>query len=452
MLKTKHCIALVDCNAFYCSCQSVFEPRLWTSPLVVLSNNDGSVVALNESAKALSIQKTQPFFQCRSLMQSANLAVRSSNFALYGDMSQRVMETLKEFSPSVEVYSVDECWLSLKHIQPQSRTEYAHQIRATVQQHTGIPVSIGIAETKTLAKVANKIAKKSAELVGVLDITEAIAQQQELLAVLPVVDVWGVGSRWGQMLANEGIDTALKLREMPDWLVRKLMGVVGLRTVFELRGWSCLPLELHPRQRKSLMISRTFGRSVWDKRELEEAIATFTARAAYKLRREQLSAAALSVFASSSRFKDNYYYNSAQSNLLTASNHTPTLLEYALLLTQELWRDDVEFAKAGVRLTKLTDEDVIQLSLFDDWKLKDRQPVQLSLFDECDAEGGSLRDHRKEKQSEQLMQLVDKLNIRYSRDTLRFAAMGTNQRWQTRAQYRSNRWTTRWEEIPVVKC
>lgn len=191
---------------------------------------------------------------------------------------------------------------------------------------------------------------------------------------------------------------------------------------------------------------------MWDKRELEEVIATFTARAAYKLRREQLSAAALSVFVSSSRFKDNYYYNSARSHLTTASNHTPTLLKYALLLTQELWRDNVEFAKAGVRLTKLTDEDVLQLSLFDDWRLKDRQPAQLSLFDECDAKGGTLNcDHRQGKQPE-LMQLVDKLNIRYSRDTLRFAAMGTNGRWQTRAQYRSNRWTTRWEEIPIVKC
>lgn len=439
----KQCLALVDCNAFYCSSQAVFEPRFWTSPLVVLSNNDGSVVALNKAAKNLGIQKTQPFFQCRALMQSANLAVRSSNFPLYGDMSARVMETLRQFSPSVEVYSVDEAFLCLKHVLPQSRTEYAHHIRAVVLQHTGIPISIGIAETKTLAKVANKIAKHSENLDEVLDITEALAQQQELLATLSVLDVWGVGSQWGKMLLAEGIDTALKLRDLPDWWVRKRMGVVGLRTVFELRGWSCLPLELVPRRRKSLMVSRTFGRSVCNKRELEEAIASFTARAAYKLRREQLATSALSIFVSSSRFKENYYYNSARSNLLTASNHTPTLLEYALTLTQKLWRDDVEFAKAGVRFTKLTDEDVIQLSLFDAWQLKDKQPVQLSLFDECDLQ---------EKQPEQLMQLVDRLNIHYSRDTLRFAAMGTHQHWQTRAQYRSNRWTTRWEEIPVVKC
>ena len=303
MLKSDFCVALADCNSFYCSCQSVFEPRLWTTPLVVLSNNDGSVVALNNPAKALNIKKTQPFFQYRSLMQSANLVARSSNFALYGDMSHRVMQTLREFSPSVEIYSIDEAFLSLKHIPPRQRMDYARNIRAVVLQHTGIPISIGIAETKTLAKAANKFAKQISELAGVLDITRDFAQQQELLAALSVLDVWGIGSRWGKLLIEEGIDTALKLRELLDWLVRKWMGVVGLRTVCELRGWSCLRLELHPRQRKSMMVSRTFGRSVLKKRELEEAVATFTSRAAYKLRKEHLTTGALSVFVSSSRFK-----------------------------------------------------------------------------------------------------------------------------------------------------
>ncbi|OWY64089.1 hypothetical protein B7486_49260 [cyanobacterium TDX16] len=359
-------IALVDCNSFYCSCESVFQPRLWMTPLVVLSNNDGSVVSLNECAKALGIRKCQPFFQCRDLMHSADLAVRSSNFALYGDMSARVMETLRQFSPSVEVYSIDEAFLCLRHVEPESRTEYARRIRAIVRQHTGIPISSGVAQTKTLAKVANRFAKSTSELEGVLDITGALERQLELLAALPVLDVWGIGSRWGQMLTAEGIDTALKLREQPNWWVRTRMGVVGLRTVFELRGSSCLPLELLPRRRKSMMVSRTFGRATRSRHELEEAVATFTAKAAQKLRREGLVAGALCVFVSSSRFKENFYYNSARSRLMTASNHTPTLLKSALALTQQLWRDEIEFAKAGVILTKLVDENIIQLSLFDD--------------------------------------------------------------------------------------
>lgn len=325
MLKTNACIALVDCNAFYASCESVFEPRLWQSPLVVLSSNDGNVVALNEPAKALAIQKGQPFFQVRHLMPSANLNVRSSNFALYGDLSSRVMQTLRQFSPSVEVYSIDEAFLCLRHVPSPERTEYARRIRAVVRQHVGIVVSIGVAETKTLAKVANKFAKNTAELEGVLDLTECFERQQELLALLSVVDVWGVGYRRGKMLLDEGIDTALKLQAQPDWWVKKRMGIVGLRTVFELRGWSCLPLELSARQRKSMMVSRSFGQPVREICELKEAVATFAARATKKLRREHLAAGALTVFANSSRFRENPYYNSVHSRLMTPSNHTPKL-------------------------------------------------------------------------------------------------------------------------------
>ncbi|MDZ4878992.1 MAG: Protein UmuC [Chroococcidiopsis cubana SAG 39.79] len=420
-------IVLVDCNSFYCSCESVFQPRLWTTPLVVLSNNDGSVVSLNESAKALGIRKCQPFFGCRDLMSSANLAVRSSNFALYGDMSARVMETLRQFSPSVEVYSIDEAFLCLRHVEPQARTDYARRIRAIVRQHTGIPISIGVAETKTLAKVANRYAKQTDALEGVLDITGSLERQLELLAALPVVDVWGIGSRWGQMLRDEGIDTALKLREQPDWWVRMRMGVVGLRTVFELRGSNCLPLELYPRRRKSMMVSRTFGRATRSRQELEEAIATFTASSARKLRREQLIAGALCVFVSSSRFKENFYYNSARSRLMTASNHTPTLLKSALALAQQLWRDDVEFARAGVILTQLVDENIVQLSWLDDYDPTDER-------------------------AQRLMQTLDRLNQQSGQEPLRYAVMGTTGRWQTRGRYRSNRWTTRWSELPIVRC
>ncbi|MBV8884296.1 MAG: Y-family DNA polymerase [Chroococcidiopsidaceae cyanobacterium CP_BM_RX_35] len=405
----------------------MFEPRLWTTPLIVLSNNDGTVVAVNDPGKAIGLEKGRPFFQIRHLTQEANLAVRSSNFALYGDMSYRVMQTLRQFTPVLEVYSIDEAFLSLSHVPSQSRTDYAHHIRATVQQHTGIIVSIGVAETKTLAKVVNRFAKKVSELNGVLDITEQSALQKELLCALPVQDTWGIGHRWGQMLVEQGIDTALKLRELPDGLVRKYMGVVGLRTVFELRGQSCLLLQLQRRQRKSLMVSRSFGRSVWEVSELKEAVATFAARAAWKLRGEHLAAGAVTVFVSSSRFKDNYYSNSTTSRLMTASNHTPTLLKYASMLTEKLWRDDIEFAKAGVIFTRLTDENVIQLSLFDERTCEDERATRL-------------------------IHALDELNLRYGRDAVRYAAMGTTQRWQTRAKYRSPRWTTRWDEIPIVKC
>ncbi|MBV9389943.1 MAG: Y-family DNA polymerase [Chroococcidiopsidaceae cyanobacterium CP_BM_ER_R8_30] len=428
MLKTDRCIALIDCNSFYASCEAVFDPRLWKLPLVVLSSNDGCVVSMNKPARALEgVDKGKPFFQIRHLTYSGKLVARSSNFTLYGDMSNRVMSTLKLFSPAVQIYSIDEAFLSLEHISHYQRTEYAHRIRATVRQHTGIPISIGIAETKTLAKVANHHVKRIAELDGVLDITSNYIRQEELLATLAVEDVWGIGYRWGKMLEAEGIDTALKLRDQLDWYIKKHMGVVGLRLVFELRGISCLPVEVHSRPRKSCMVSRSFGKPVKYQRELEEAITTFTARAARKLRQEHLAAGALSVFANSSRFKENYYSKSASCHLLTATNHTPVLVRYALTIADKLWRDDVEFAKAGVILTRLTDQDMIQLSLFDDYNSEDERPKHL-------------------------MELLDELNERFGQETLKFAAMGLNKCWQTRAQYLSKRWTTRWDELPLVKC
>lgn len=419
-------IALCDCQSFYCSCEAVFEPRLWSTPLVVLSNNDGAIVALNEEAKTIGVKKFEPFFKFRHLMHTANLQVRSSNYTLYNDLSSRVMETLRLFSPSVERYSIDEAFFSLDHVPTQSRTEYARRIRTTIRQYVGIPTRIGIAETKTLAKVALHFAKLFPDLDGVLDITGS-AQQQELLAALAIADVWGIGQRWGRFLSAEGIDTALKLRDAPQGWVRQKLSVVGLRTSLELRGYSCLHLQLQAPSRKSMIVSRSFGQPVYSLGELQEAIATFTAKAAHKLRRERLAAGMMTVFAHSSRFKENYYKNSARCQLWIASNHTPTLIKYALLLVEKVWREEVEFAKAGVLLTRITEETVIQLSLFERHGLEKERPRQL-------------------------MQTVDKLNFHYGQDEVRFAVMGFEQRWQTRAQFRSNRWTTRWDELVVVKA
>ncbi|HEY9845429.1 MAG TPA: Y-family DNA polymerase, partial [Candidatus Caenarcaniphilales bacterium] len=416
-------IALCDCQSFYCSCESVFEPRLWSTPLVVLSNNDGAIVALNEAAKALGVKKFEPFFKFRHLMHTANLQARSSNYTLYNDLSSRVMETLRLFSPAVERYSIDEAFFALDHVPAHSRSDYARQIRATLQQHTGIPTRIGIAETKTLAKVALSFAKRFPALDGVLDITGS-AQQQELLAALPIADVWGIGQRWGRFLSAEGIETALKLRDAPQSWVRQKLSVVGLRTSLELRGCPCLHLELQAPPRKSMMVSRSFGQPVRSLQELQEAIATFTAKAAHKLRQERLVAGMITVFAHTSRFKENYYKNSAKCHLWIASNHTPTLLKYAMVLVKKIWKEEVEFKKAGVLLTRITDQGVIQLSLFEDFSFEDTRP-------------------------QQLMQVVDELNSLSGQDVVHFAAMGTEQRWQTRAQFRSNRWTTRWEEIPI---
>jgi DNA polymerase V len=423
----KTVIALCDCTAFYSSCEAVFEPRLWKLPTTVLSNNDGAIVALNDAAKAIGVKKFEPFFRFLHLVHSAGLQVRSSNYALYRDMSSRVLECLRQFSPAVEQYSIDEAFFSLEHIPAEARTSYARKIRACILQEVGIPTRIGIAETKTLAKVGQHFVKEHPELEGVLDITECLELQEELLAILPVTDVWGIGRRWGKFLIAEGIDTALKLRDARVEWVRQKLSVVGSRTVLELRGLSCLPLELEPRPRKSMVISRSFGRPVCNRIELEQALSTFTARAARKLRREGLAAGGVTIFASSNRFKEPYYSSSAKCQLWVACNHTPTLIQYVMPLISQIWKDGIEFKKAGILLTRITEEGVLQLSLFEDYNPGDSKPKQLMLA-------------------------VDSLNERYGRDKIRFAVMGFRWRWQTRAQFRSNRWTTQWEEILTVKA
>ncbi len=417
-------IALIDCNSFYCSCEALFEPRLWKVPLVVLSNNDGVVVSHNRAARELGVPRGATFFNIRHLMLSGQLAVRSSNYSLYGDISSRVMVTLQQFSPVVEVYSIDEAFLSLDHVREECVAEYAERIRSVIRQWVGIPVSIGIGGTKTLAKIANRIAKASTDS---CTFCLSPSVHPQVLSALPVGDVWGIGSRWQKMLKAAGIDTALKLQEADDWWIRKCMGVVGLRTVLELRGISCLPLEPCPPTRKSLIVSRSFGQAVRSIAELKEAVATFTARAARKLRREHLACSTVSVFVQSSRFKDNPYSASSVARLPLTSNSTSTLLGYTLPLAEQLWQEDVVFSKAGVLCTGLQEEDTVQLNLFHDYV-----PEKVA-------------------RSKRLMRAVDTVNGRYGHDSLRFAAASPHRPWQTVVNYRSARYTTCWEELPIVR-
>lgn len=275
--------ALVDCNNFYASCERVFNPMLEGKPLVVLSNNDGCVVARSNEAKALGIGMGVPEFQIRPLLRAHHVQVFSSNCTLYGDMSQRVMETLEPFSLDLEVYSIDEAFLSLVGFKQRNLTDYGQKIRQTVKQWTGIPVSVGIAETKTLAKVANRIAKRTPDIGGVFDLI-ACPDRAALLGRVAVEDVWGIGPTYARLLNQHGITTARQLSEADDQWIRKRMGVVGLRLVMELRGVSCLDLEQCPPPKQSLTCSRAFGTLISTLAEMEEAVSVYTSRVAEKLR------------------------------------------------------------------------------------------------------------------------------------------------------------------------
>jgi len=417
--------ALVDCNNFYASCERVFNPRLEGKPIVVLSNNDGCVVARSNEAKVLGIKMGMPEFQIRPLLRAHHVHVFSSNYTLYGDLSQRVMETLEQFCPDLEIYSIDEAFLSLSGFTSRHLTEYGRTIGSTVKRWTGIPVSVGIAETKTLAKIANRVAKRTPDMGGVCDLL-ACPDRDALLGRIAVEDVWGIGPNHAHMLTQHGITTALQLRQADDQWIRKRMGIVGLRLVMELRGVSCLELEQCPAPKQSLTCSRAFGKLISTLAEMEEAVSVYTSRVAEKLRRERLAAAVLTVCLTTNEFKEGPQYSNALTlKLPVVTDTTSELIRCALQGIRAIYRDGYLYKKAGVMLTGLVPAGQTQADLFDD------------------------RDRGKSKQ---LMSALDSINDRWGADTLHYASSGISKPWKTQCHRRSPAYTTDWNALPIVNA
>ena len=417
--------ALVDCNNFYASCERVFNPRLEGKPIVVLSNNDGCVVARSNEAKALGIGMGVPEFQIRPLLRAHHVQVFSSNYTLYGDMSQRVMETLDPFSPDLEIYSIDEAFLSLSGFTARNLTEYGRIIRATVKRWTGLPVSVGIAETKTLAKIANRVAKRTPDTGGVCDML-ACPERDALLGRIAVADVWGVGPNYARLLNQHGITTALQLRHADDLWIRKRMGIMGLRLVMELRGVSCLDLEQCPAPKQSLTCSRAFGTLISTLAEMEEAVSVYASRVAEKLRHERLAATVLTVCLTTNAFKEGPQYSNALTlKLPVATDSTAELIRAAFQGIRAIYREGYNYKKAGVMLTGLVPANQTQADLFDD---------------------------RERGRSKRLMSALDSINDRWGADTLHYASSGINKPWKTQFHRRSPAYTTDWDALPVVNA
>ena len=415
--------ALVDCNNFYASCERVFNPKLHGQPIVVLSNNDGCVVARSNEAKALGIGMGVPEFQIRPVLRAHQVQVFSSNYTLYGDMSQRVMETLDPFSPELEIYSIDEAFLSLSGFSSWNLTEHGQVIRDTVKRWTGLPVSVGIAETKTLAKIANRVAKRTPDTGGVFDLL-ACSDREAVLSRVAVEEVWGIGQNHARVLNQHGITTALQLREVDDQWIRKRMGVVGLRLVLELRGISCLDLEQCPAPKQSLTCSRAFGKLMSTLAEMEEAVSVYTSRVAEKLRRERLAATVLTVCLTTNEFKDGpQYSNTLTRTLPTVTDNTADLIGSAIQSIQAIYRGGYHYKKAGVMLTGLVPASQIQADLFD--------------------------EHNRRK-SNRLMSALDAVNDRWGAGTLHYASSGFTRSWKTQFHHRSPAYTTDWNSLPIV--
>lgn len=424
--------ALVDCNNFYASCERVFQPKLEGKPIVVLSNNDGCVVARSNEAKALGIGMGVPFFQIRDIVRKQGVHYFSSNYQLYGDMSARVMDILQSFCDDIEVYSIDEAFLKLNFYDNDHRTlfHFCQNLRLIVRQQTGIPVSIGIAPTKTLAKLANHLAKKTAITEGVFSLADA-TQHEAVLSKIPVCEVWGIGRAHGQQLQNFGIENVWQLRNAPESWIRKEMSVMGLRTVKELKGFPCYNLEPPDTTRQNILVSRSFQKDISELSQIEEAIANYATRLGEKLRHFQLKTNALTVFLVRNRFKENNLdgrtYLSKSVELPMATADTSRLIQTATAIVAELHQQGFRFKKAGIMATDL----------------RDTEGVQTHLFMDTDAE---LR-------RESLMKTVDKINGKMGKTTLQFATALNNAKshWAVKSEFRSPRFTTVWQEILVVK-
>ena len=416
-------IAIADADEFYVSCERVFDAKLRGRPVVVLSNNDGCIISRSREARALGIGMGVPLFKVRYIVEENGVAVFSSNYALYGDLSLRLADAFQEFTPDVEVYSIDEAFLGLEERPGQSFREQGLEIRAKVYKWTGIPCSLGISRTKTLAKVAQRFTKKHPQTQRVLDLT-APSDQTAVLEETPVGDVWGVGSAYAKMLKVAGIDTARKLRDADRRWVRRRMTVVGARIVEELRGVSCIPIEKCPQGRKSVTCSRSFGVLVESQEELREAVAVYMTKAAERLRRSRLAAGVVTVFVTTGRFgTDPQYSNSATFELAYSTDSTEELLAWALKGLGQIYRAGYRYKKAGVMLNKLAPAEQLSMRLFG--------------------------DERFEK-SRRVMKAVDELNARHGRDTIRFGAAPAGGRWETKFLRRSQRYTTRLDEILKV--
>ncbi len=416
-------VALVDCNNFYVSCERVFQPKLWGKPVVVLSNNDGCVVARSPEVKALGVAMGVPFFKIAPLVRKHDIQVFSSNYALYGDLSNRVMTTLEQFSPEVEIYSIDEAFINLSNFAQMNLSEYATSIKETVRQWTGIPVSIGIGPSKVLAKVATEVAKKTK--LGVYHL-ESAEQADEILSKMPVRDIWGIGSRLNKWLNTQGILTALQFKQANEGLIQKKMGVVGQRLLLELKGYSCLPIEVMPNPKQETCVSRSFAKPVTNLGELKEAITLYLSRAAEKIRNQKQRANILIVFIRSSIYSEQPVSRSLAITLPTASNYTPELLAHALGSLETIYLPNYQYKKAGVILSGLQPESIRQCNLFE--------------------------TERDLQSQENLIAVVDQINRKYGAETVTFGIVGKRQSWRMRAEKRSWRFTTKWDELPLAKA
>ena len=426
--------AVVDCNSFYCSCERVFRPDLWDKPVVVLSNNDGCIVSRTDEAKKLGVGMAAPYYQNKEVIEKNDVTVFSSNYNLYGDLSMRVMDTLRDLlgEDKVEVYSVDEAFLDLSMVAHKQLQEVSEKIKQTVELWTGIKVSAGVAPTKVLAKVANRLSKKDKQKTGCIMVLDTEEEIINALKQTAVEDIWGVGYRYATKLKELwSIYDGLQLRNMSeDWAKLYLGGVVGTRLIRELKGIPCIKMKDPLEQKKMIVTTRMFGKPVHELNDLKEAVATYTSKAAEKLRRQYCAAKSIDVFLvtndpDSNRAGGNQYQYNPQTKhdyvrLPQATSHTNELIRNAVPLVEKLFQPGSKYLKAGVMLGGLVPDESIQ---------------------------GNIFKNNSENHQRMLMETMDNINFSMRDDVIKYVASGLKRNWKMRQEMRSGRYTTRWNEL-----
>ena len=413
--------ALVDANNFYVSCERVFNPKLIGKSVVALSNNDGIVVARSNEAKALGIPMGAPLFKVKNLIERHDIQVFSSNYTLYADMSQRIMNILASFTQDIEIYSIDEAFLRLDRVAEKDLTQLGRRMRQTVMQWTGVPLSVGIAETKTLAKLANTLAKREEGMGGVCNFFDYSRDEiEDFMKTVNVGKIWGVGRRYSRKLGAEGIYTVHDFVNIHPKVVRKRMTVTGYRTQLELNGTSCIELEDHTPDKKQIISSRSFGKPVTELEPLKEAVASYVARAAEKLRAQDGIASMMHLYITTNWFsRGPQYRRVVATRIHPASSYTPKLIALAEGMLEGVYRDGYRYKKAGVVFSEISPADAAQYDFFE----------------------------RSAPEESAIMKAVDRINTVWGMGTVRTVAEGLQKKWREKRTQLSRRYTTMWDEV-----
>jgi DNA polymerase V len=422
----KDIFALVDCNSFYVSCERIFRPDLEGKPVGVLSNNDGCIVALSKELKDLGIKRGTPAFQIAHLVKKHNIILFSSNYTLYGDISARIMNVLSMFTPDLEIYSIDEAFLSLKGMEHFDLEKYAKEIKDIVWKWIGVPVSVGIGETKTLAKIANHIAKKYKKFAGVFNLLNH-PQKKLVLSYVKVSDIWGIGNKYAQKLNRFGIHTVSQFIECDENFIEKEMTIVGLKTLKELKGYSCIVLDDYAKSKKQIISSKSFGKPISDFDDLMQAISSYLEIALEKLRNQRSVASQIMIFLTTNPFKNSSQYaNYVSASLEIPSAYSPTFIQIGRKLLKSIYKEGYQYKKVGVMISNIQNENEAELDFFKTAYIDDKH--------------------------KDVMEVFDKINRINGRNTIYYSSSGINRKWEMRREFLSKRYTTNWKELPIVKA